>query len=221
MATSIFAMTAFVLMWVGSVGCHFIEFKDTNANSPDDVNLEFGIWYYRQFTVSATTDGTSYVADRCHGYPASVDIDGSWKAARAFSVLAEIFGVCLILINFITACASFTTHTVSVGGWDILGYVLTGTFQGLTLLFLNSNACENNPIVNELNDPSFPETCSLSTGAKCVVAATFFWFISAFTSMQMDIERSRLKHGYARTAADDGSTAASTLKQPLVADPEV
>lgn len=206
-ATSIFAMTAFILMWLGTTRCHFIQFTDAAPNS--EIKLEFGIWYYLKFVLTASSDGNTFVADRCTGYPDAMYIDPSWKAARAFSVLAEIFGVVLIVTNFVASCASSADHLVSVGGWDSLGYVLTGLFQGLTLLLLNSDVCQNNAMVQELNYPGFTESCQLGTGAKCTVAATFFWFIAAFTAMQLDIERSRQERYF-------GSTNDATLTATLI-----
>jgi hypothetical protein len=51
--------------------------------------------------------------------------------------------------------------------------------QGLCLLFLKSDACGNNPIVD-----LFPQldlisvSCDLSWGANCTIAATVLWFVA-------------------------------------------
>ena len=41
-----FAVTAFILMWIGSIRCNFIKFTDT-AGTSEPVSLQFGIWYYQ------------------------------------------------------------------------------------------------------------------------------------------------------------------------------
>ena len=61
-------------------------------------------------------------------------------------------------------------------------------FEGLSLLFLSSNACKNNVLVREMSnspirdDVAFEETCSLSAGAKCVISSCVFFFLAAVTS---------------------------------------
>ena len=66
-------------------------------------------------------------------------------------------------------------------------YLLTAIFQGLTLLLLNSNACLNNSLVQDLEegdlqDITFPDTCSLGQGANLVIAATSLWFAAGVAS---------------------------------------
>jgi len=65
-------------------------------------------------------------------------------------------------------------------------YLLTAISQGLTLLLLNSNACKGETLVDiagiAMQDYSFPETCSMATGAKLVVSATSFWGAAAVAS---------------------------------------
>jgi len=59
------------------------------------------------------------------------------------------------------------------------GLFLASIFQGLNLLFLNSNACKNNAFVNELNGEA---SCSLSTGGKSAIAGSVLYFVGAFIS---------------------------------------
>ena len=57
-------------------------------------------------------------------------------------------------------------------------YLFTCLSQGLTFLFLQSDACQNNPIVNvELGAAS--TACNLSWGANLNIAATVLWFVCA------------------------------------------
>lgn len=60
-------------------------------------------------------------------------------------------------------------------------YLFTCLSQGLTFLFLQSNACNDNPVYN-LQLPASDTTstiCSLGWGAKTSIAATALWFVTA------------------------------------------
>mmetsp|Transcript_13476 Transcript_13476/g.20344 ORF Transcript_13476/g.20344 Transcript_13476/m.20344 type:complete len:288 (-) Transcript_13476:504-1367(-) len=54
-------------------------------------------------------------------------------------------------------------------------YLLASLSSSLSLLFLQSNACQHNTIFNLYGDT----VCRLSTGAKCTYAAMVFWFGAA------------------------------------------
>jgi len=95
--TSILGMTAFILMWIGSVRCNFIKFTDISGSASPLVR-EFGIWYYQSWASVVTSDG-AYIVMACMGYPDSIELDSSWKAARAFSVITLIFAVIIITIK--------------------------------------------------------------------------------------------------------------------------
>mmetsp|Transcript_14973 Transcript_14973/g.25582 ORF Transcript_14973/g.25582 Transcript_14973/m.25582 type:complete len:201 (-) Transcript_14973:1291-1893(-) len=149
--TTIFATTAFILMWLGNIRCHFIQFKAVSGIY-EPFSLEFGIWYYIYLSIYERTDGEGLISESCRGYPNHFSLDDSWKAARAFSILAEFFGTMLILFNVVTACHSKWSSTSQKYRFGraalvICGYAITGIFQGLCLLFLNSNACKNNILV--------------------------------------------------------------------------
>jgi len=61
-------------------------------------------------------------------------------------------------------------------------YLLTAICQGLTLLFLNSQMCKDNSLLSEGTSVVWPESCSLGTGANCIISATVFWFAAAASS---------------------------------------
>ena len=105
--------------------------------------------------------------------------------ARAFSVLALIFAVIILVASIIQSCVQDPSKYSS--GWIAPAYLLTAIFQGLTLLLLNSNACLNNSLVQDLEDGdlqdiTFPDTCSLGQGANLVIAATSLWFAAGVAS---------------------------------------
>lgn len=57
-------------------------------------------------------------------------------------------------------------------------------FQGLTLLFLDSVVCKANPLLNDVGGFIWPDTCAISTGAKCFISATVFWIAAAISSFK-------------------------------------
>jgi hypothetical protein len=64
-------------------------------------------------------------------------------------------------------------------------FLLTAIFQGLTLLFLDSTVCKANPLLHDLGGTIvWPDTCTISTGAKCYISATVFWIAAAFFSFK-------------------------------------
>lgn len=107
--------------------------------------------------------------------PDSTEIDSSWKSARAFGVLAFIFGIFFLIMSLAA------TLTAPDKAKDIIspGLFLASIFQGLNLLFLNSNACKNNTFVDELDGGA---SCSLSTGGKSAIAGIFLYFVGGFFS---------------------------------------
>lgn len=178
-------MTAFLVMWIGSLRCDFVKFTDTSGTSPDPVSLQFGMWRYLFYSLVANVDGL-YVFESCHGYPDYQEIDPTWKTAQAFSILAFIFGLFALIFSCIFACTIDSDDNFARSSWFAPGlYLTTGLFQGLSLLLLSSNACKNNAIVKlaaQTTYATFPETCSMNTGAKLIISATAFWLAAAFVS---------------------------------------
>lgn len=180
---NLFAVTAFVLMWFGSIGCKFLKFTQTGVSNP--VDLQLGIWKYQYWNYIFTTSG-NIIVESCHGYPDSVTIDGNWKAAQAFCIISLILGIIGLVISGIATFATHRPDSVLTHVWEAPLYLLIAICQGLTLLFLNSNACKGE-ILNELagvamTDYNFPDTCSMASGAKLAISATSFWGATAVAS---------------------------------------
>lgn len=178
------ATAAFVLTIVGSIRCRYISFKST-FDSRRSIN--FGIWYYESFTVQAqnTTDPGYYIYTSCTHYPEWVSIDSSWKATRVFVVLAFVIGLVFLVISIVASYARPHPAKAIVGP----GLLLASLMQGLSLLFLDSNACKNNPMMAVLNGQDspwkslgFPAHCGMDTGAKCAIASTVLYLVSSMAS---------------------------------------
>lgn len=154
-------------------------------------NEQAGIWNYQFYDHSKQ----KYT---CHAYPTNykngmdITIDGYWRASRAFSCLTLIFGSLIIVINtsllVYRVCFNISLPSPDnsmyfkhpdgyqirkqLGGWL---YLLACICSSLSLLFLKSNACQNNTIFNLMQD----HQCTISTGAKCTYAAMALYFVAA------------------------------------------
>jgi hypothetical protein len=160
----------------------FLKFSSTAFGTSTPITVEFGIWYYESLAAISTTDG-NYIVEYCQAYPDTVEIDASWKAARAFSVLVFIFA-CIIVGTLLYASCFPARAGHSLGRCMPPLYLLMAIFQGLTLLFLDSAACKANPLLDGLGSIIFQETCTISTGAKIFISATVFWAAAAVSSFK-------------------------------------
>lgn len=120
-----------------------------------------------------------FVFETSEYYPDNVAVDSNWKAARAFATLVLIIGGILVLnrlyILFVFPDKRIPTII------EVVGYLCCSLFQGLSLLFLKSDACNDNFLMKGLG-VYFSDTCSMGVGAKCVIAASVFWFLAAVHS---------------------------------------
>lgn len=69
----------------------------------------------------------------------------------------------------------------------------------MSLLLLDSNACNNNVmvggVVKAYPNLDFGESCNMSSGAKSVISATVFWFaagLAALRSLNLGEEEQRM-----------------------------
>jgi hypothetical protein len=81
------------------------------------------------------------------------------------------------------------------------------------LLLLSSTACTNNELTADLQAElpllQLEDTCAMSVGAKCTIAAVVFWFLAAVPA---------LKVGFAPLSAVDNEKNAAT--DDKVVDPD-
>ncbi|KAL7427740.1 hypothetical protein ACHAXM_000981 [Skeletonema potamos] len=194
--SAVFAAIAFFLSWSSAFNCNYVSFttaQDTN------LSLGFGLWSHSWYAISVPLNG-SYIFQACIGYGSSVAIDGPMKAARVFAILALTLGGVIFFSSLISGCV----HNPNTNNNDIkrtrsegVAYLFACLFQGLSLLLLNSpTICTNNQLIHQLqsdmegrtsssNIPiEFSTTCSISTGARCCIAAIVFWFMAALVSCQ-------------------------------------
>jgi hypothetical protein len=183
------AFGAFVITLFGATYCDFLTFTSnetvTIQGVTDTVTLEFGVWYYRGWSYVIGSEGEVYVFETCWNYPEETVYDANWKSAKAFNTMALIIGGMVVFVTMFAACSAPSKKIFQIAGMSNMVCCL---FTGLSLLLLNSNACNNNLNVEtfELAFPvlnlTFPDTCTMGVGAKTTISATVLWFVAAIAA---------------------------------------
>lgn len=182
------AAFAFIVSLFAGVYCHFISFM-SNEGGDNPITLNFGIWYYQGWSVVNSNIQGTVILETCYNYPEGTSFDSNWKSAMAFSIITLVMGGVVTFWTLLAGCFYPSKKAFQAGG---LIYLLCCLFQGLTLLFLDSNACHNNPLMSGLQAQipnsrlTFPSSCSMAAGAKCAIAGTVLWFVAAIAALKLD-----------------------------------
>ena len=116
--------------------------------------LQFGLYYYAKIQgINEETEDQNLfaVTQSCVGYGSDVSFDAAWNTARAFAMIAPILGGILAVGLYVSPCCIFFTR----GTWNKIAFMyllVVPAFQSLTLLILASDACKNNPVIENLLD---------------------------------------------------------------------
>ena len=160
----LFATSAFVLSCFAGASCRFVEF----ASGP--AALKFGFWY-------ADTAGS------CVLYPISFEVDSTLKAARAFNIIAVVLGGAFLVLEILQGgCRGDIKKRQISFRTSALGYLVAGLASGLSLMILNSDACQQNALVEEWSRSAavdLPEECKISQGGMITIAACVLWIVAA------------------------------------------
>mmetsp|Transcript_14789 Transcript_14789/g.41878 ORF Transcript_14789/g.41878 Transcript_14789/m.41878 type:complete len:257 (+) Transcript_14789:136-906(+) len=117
------------------------------------------------------------------------DVNAFWRTTKAFAVIGPIVGGIALFGAVIVPCfqSAFSGRKKWMWFATVLGLAFAGVCQGLTLLILKSSVCENNPILEYLEDgkPDLRTTfadepeCQWEAGLRMGIAATVFWCLAA------------------------------------------
>lgn len=168
------AVCAWIFSLVGNFNCDFISIDTTVGGN--QYSLGFGMWLYQGWAYLVDS-GTIYYAQTCYGYSGNASPDAKWKTAQAFSIISVVIGAVAMIGN----CFALLGSSNPSKGYSLfaVAYLFCCLSQGLTLLFLQSNACQGNPIFDaELPTDTIFE-CNLAWGGKVSAVATAFWFLAA------------------------------------------
>jgi hypothetical protein len=205
----IFAAAAFIVTLFGGIYCRFLTISSIPGTEEEEpVTLQFGIWYYQSWVLVDSDEGP-VAYQTCYKYPDATVFDAKWKSAKAFSTMAMIIGA---IVGCLTLCAGCLYPTRKMYFAASMAYMICCLFTGLTLLMLDSNACNNNELVNQLaesEDITFQDSCSAGIGAKCILSSTVMWFAAAIGMLvAKPPQRSRVN-----TDTDEGRQHDKTYEQ--------
>lgn len=180
----IIAATAFFTSYLGNFYCNNIqfvpdvEFADLDLYSPRPQS--FGLWTYRQQKVVDRRDGEAFYAESCAGYPSGTEFDSDWRLARAFSLLSVFSAGFLILWQL---CAPFLLFDANYWRWAMVLFSFIGVCQGMTLKFLVSDGCWDNPLLPQLSSHPdiYEESCSWDWGTRASLASTILYFLTVLS----------------------------------------
>lgn len=160
---------------LGSFLCKFVSLRELRSNQ----DVYIGIWLRTKlYYVEDEQDGTWDVLKGCGSYSGDVNFDSLWNSAKAFSIMASVIGSITIIFVMFVSCLPITESR-----WKVLGalLLLTCLFQGLTLLFLSSDAAcgsGDRTLYTDLGTLEFADGCGLASGANMCIAATVLWFLA-------------------------------------------
>lgn len=165
---------------LSTVWCEAIKFTPDLSGTPDFVNLsnatrnvlsnedgfatlQYGLFYYRQVQdvgIESAGDAVVRVTSSCVEYGGDVKFDAAWRSAQAFAMIAPIAAAALALGLYMSPCCCF----FRINTWRKMAglYLLViPAFQSFTLLFLISDACKDNPVIESRMDQALQ---AISTG---------------------------------------------------------
>jgi len=163
--------------------CSFVSIEEINSGN----DVYTGIWLKQQiYLVNNTDTGEGWSAFKgCGSYPNGLEYDGNWKTAAAFTIIAVVLGAALCFALYFAMCM-----VIADSVWKLFGLllILNALFQGLTFLFLASNACsEDRPFWKSKSLlADFFELgggCQLASGGNLSIAATVLWFVTGVLTL--------------------------------------
>lgn len=181
---SLFATVALALSCTSNFWCETIAFQPLTTGGDNGDNsampdITLGPFYVMEVVTNAvsTPGAQNYytVGKACVMLSSSVYKDANWKTTQAFAIITAIVGGVTLFWTWLSPClnrgASF---------WKMCGfaYILCSIFQGLTLLFLQSDACHNNTLINTQSVSYYNDTCVWDWGTKTNISSVVFWFLA-------------------------------------------
>ena len=180
---AVIATAAYLTSFAGNFFCNNIqlvpqgEFDTTDPYHPR--TLSFGIWKHAKLRVFKDFDsGGVTFAEYCVGYPDDTDFNAAWTMARAFSCLTMIFAGMLLLWQWLAAILLLDAR---YWRWTMVPFAVIGGCQTMSLLFLYSNACHDNPMLPDMvHDPEvYPNECTWNSGTRMQIAAAVLYFCTS------------------------------------------
>jgi hypothetical protein len=110
------------------------------------------------------------------------------ETVKAFAIMTPIIGGILVFCSCLAPC-----FTVAPAQWKLGGmlFIVLSLFQGLTLLIIRSNVCNDNPARNflvekdPLFDEVFSEKCEWDVGFKLSISAVVCFFVAGVATFMI------------------------------------
>lgn len=187
---------------LSTVWCEAIKFAPDTSDAPDFLTgqtrsvmpdgfatWKFGLYYHSQIEeIQVTSVGESIlrVTDSCVYYADDVDMDAAWKTARAFAVIAPVVAGIFAIGLYMAPCCIFYTKAT----WNTMAcffcFVIPA-LQSITLLFLTSDACKANPVI-ESRISQFVQSMSDTTISTTEAPAGNATGVNATTAETEDLD---------------------------------
>jgi hypothetical protein len=207
------ASLAFILGLFSTSKCQFVStsfslrfdgagaFDDNNPLADTTTNLvqlSLGLFRLQQFGVD---NGMFHVDNTCTSYATTaIAVDTNWMAARTFGILTLIIGgIHLLLVLLVGVCirsrsSSYEKRMRIMKITSPWVYLLCCLFQGLTLLILNSQLCNNNNsntntirqaverLLTRATIQWSENGCTMESGSKMATSSVVFWLLACILS---------------------------------------
>jgi hypothetical protein len=181
----IFAAAALCCSYVSNFYCDTIQFIPKGDFEAVDFfrprPLSFGLWMFKQQRMVNVLNGEIMYSEFCTGYdPNSIDIDMKWKVARIFSCIGIIISGFLLLWQF---CAPFLLFDANYWRIAMVLFTFLAFCQGMTLFFLQSNACNDNVMIDLMayNPKLYPPQCTWDSGTRTCFASTILYMVTVWS----------------------------------------
>ena len=180
MIPAVFATAALFCSLLSSFLCKFVSIQELNSGKL----YQTGIWLKSQVYVIQDTDTLEWgLYKGCGSYPSDIPYDALWKTAGAMTIISVVIGAICTFALYFASCMS-----LGDGVWKMFGFLLISNtlFQGLTLLFLSSNACSDDRdyIQNVEGTFELAGGCEMASGAKLAIAATVLWLVAGLLTLK-------------------------------------
>ena len=181
---AVIATAAYFSSFAGNYFCNNIQFVPQGEFNPDDPlrprTIAFGIWKHKELRIDTHYGGDITFAEYCSGYPENTEFDAKWRIARAFACLNMIFSGFLLLWQWF---APFLLFDALYWRWAMFLFAAIGGCQLATLLFLYSDACYDNVLLEDMvSDPSiYPTECTWDSGAVVQIVAAILYFCTSIS----------------------------------------
>lgn len=168
---------AFGLSVMSNLWCETIKFDPVSGGELPA--RSFGPFYVKELVATTIpgSGGNSYqIGEKCVNLPDGLSKDANWKTTQAFAIITAIIGGVLLFFTWLSPCL------VALGRfWKQAGclFIFCSITQGLTLLFLESNACLSNSYVS--SQFVYEDECSWDWGTRTNISSVVFWFLAGFS----------------------------------------